>query len=315
MKILYVYKDYMGRRKLYGSEMSKLGHEVIYLKAEKKEANQFTPKCIKKTSPELLWLLNPFYVLNNMETIDYARSKNIPIVMYATYNPQVPYTDWLHIWNKIDFLFVHNLEFYRYLKKQGLNSYYMPIGFYPKMYSRCVKKKILDITFCGGVRTTVNYKTDMRCVCLQSLQKLGIIVYGGSLKNKLFGIKVHAYNTHNKQKSVYAMTKVNLDLPFFSPGHSFYNNGPHIKNRFFEIPATGNFMLTVRCEEFENIFEDTVGYYNFGDPDSLLEEAKRYIKDKKTRVEMANKAYKLVHEKHTFRHRFKQMFKILKNSL
>ena len=106
-------------------------------------------------------------------------------------------------------------------------------------------------------------------------------------------------------------TKVNLDLPFYSGVHEFYKNKYHLKNRFFEIPATGNFMLTLRYPETELFYDEShVGFY---DPnvDSLKEEVSRYLKDKKLREKKALNAYNLVHSKHTYKHRFEEMFRIL----
>ena len=90
-------------------------------------------------------------------------------------------------------------------------------------------------------------------------------------------------------------------------------NKYHLKNRFFEIPATGNFLLTVRCPEFLDIFgEDTVGYYD-DNIESLKENVKKYLRDKDLRVKMAKRAYKIVHQKHMYLHRFQEMFKIIES--
>jgi spore maturation protein CgeB len=146
------------------------------------------------------------------------------------------------------------------------------------------------------------------------LSNYNTIVYGGGFKGKVGEIPVKSYKGHKQQRNVYGITKINLDLPFFNTPHSFYKEGDkkyHIKNRFFEIPATGNFLLTVRCPEFLEIFgEDCVGYYD-DSIESLQENVKKYLKDKDIRKKMSKKAYKLVNEKHTYLHRFKDMFKII----
>jgi len=121
--------------------------------------------------------------------------------------------------------------------------------------------------------------------------------------------------SHQQQRNAYAITKVNLELPFFSAPCDKMRNRYHFKNRFFEIPATGNFLLSLRTNEFLEIFpEDTVGYYddNIG---SFKESVDKYLKDKKLRRKMAEKSYRLVHDKHTFLHRFKKMSKIIKQEI
>ena len=225
--------------------------------------------------------------------------------------PYIPYSECLEVWNKVDFLFVHNIEFHKFLKKNNLNSYYMPIGFYPEQYYKIKDKLIYDVMFCGTALSRDSCKNDKRAKYLRSLSKFKTIVYGKSFTGKVGNIKVKNYWTNFQQCRLYPKSKINLDLPFFHIEPSFYKDKYHIKNRFFEIPATGNFLLTVRCPEFLDIFpEDIIGYYD-DNIESLRESVDKYLKDKKLRKKMSEKSYKLVHQKHTFMHRFEEMFKII----
>ena len=161
-----------------------------------------------------------------------------------------------------------------------------------------------------------NKVKDNRCRYLNSIKNLNkVVAHSISFKGKLHkNIIVKACKTHQEQKQAYSQTKINLDLPFVSGGTSFYDNIYHLRNRFFEIPATGNFMMSIRCPKFIELFpEDTVGYYD--DIESFREIVIKYLKDKKIRNKMAEKSYKLAHQKHTFKHRFKEMCKILKSEL
>lgn len=314
MNILYVYKDYMKRRKIYGDLMEQCGHDVNYFEIrKKKEKNRIMPKDIKKANPDIVWFYNPIYIKNNPEAIDYIISKKIPIVLYATYMPSEPYPDAMDIWSKVDFLFVQNSELNQFLVEKGLNSYYIPMGFHPSQYykSKVVVPKKYDVSFCGTSLKKESASDDKRARYLRSIRKNNIVVYGLSFKGKVKNIPVKFYDSHDDQRSVYYKTKINLDLPFFYSSPSFYKDKYHIKNRLFEVPATNNFLLTTRCSEFLNIFqEDTVGYYD-DNIESLKENVNKYLKDDKLRIKMAKKSYKLVHEKHTFLHRFKEMLKII----
>ncbi|KKM82172.1 hypothetical protein LCGC14_1322220 [marine sediment metagenome] len=317
MKILYIYRDYKGRRKKYGELMEGFGNKVKYVKIKhKKEKNQIPESCVNKKI-DLVWFQNIFYIKNNPSLINCIKSLGIPICSYFTFNPQESYTEkkWMNVWKKIDYFFVQNKIFYDFLKKNNCNAYYMPLAFYPDQYYKTINNKKYDISFCGTDLIRETKDVDKRARYIQSLQKYNIAVYGDGFKNKVEGIPVFSYKTHSKQRNVYGKTKINLDLPFFcTPGEIYRkgNNRYHFKNRFFEVPATGNFLLTVRCPEFLDIFpEDVVGYYD-DDIESLKENVKRYLKDEKLRNEMAKKAYKLVHQKHTYLHRFKEMFKIIK---
>ena len=296
--------------------MTQCGHDVVYKKVSKMRKNGLTIKAIKKAKPDVLWLLNPFYVKSSKEAIAYARDKKIPIIMYGTINPQVPWAEWMNVWEKIDFLFIHHKACAEYLKNKGLNSYYMPIGFYPHMYNKRNGIHNYDVSFCGNIKSTANPKKDKRIIYINALRQYKTVVYGASFKGKVKKkIPVKQYTTHGQQSKVYSRTKINLGLPFFSNYHKFYRDICHIKNRFFEIPATNNFMITVRDPELMGFYdEDMVGFYD-DNVESLKETVARYIKDKKIRKEMSKKAYKYVHGEHTFKHRFDKIFEILKRDM
>ena len=317
MRILYIYRKYKDRRKKYGEMMERCGHEVIYVeKKDKFKNNQFDEKIIKKYKPDLVWFLNFWYVVHNPSFVDYLNKKKIPIVVYATYNPTVPYPDWDDIYEKIDHLFVHSKDMNEYLVKNNFNSHYMPIGFYSDQYFyNDVNNKNHDISFCGSVSIPPKTKTkdDDRIRYLRSLGKYNLVVYGNSFKNKLGKIPVIGYKNHEQQRKAYWNSKINLDVGAFFSGeyHNFYKNKYHIKNRFFEIPATKGFMLTVKCDEYLEIFpEDTVGYYD-ANIESLKENVNKYLKDDSLRIRMAEKAHKLVYQKHMYLHRFQEMFKLM----
>ena len=110
---------------------------------------------------------------------------------------------------------------------------------------------------------------------------------------------------------MYAQTRVNLDLPFVNSSHPFYQDQVHVKNRLFEGPATGNFLLEMQHPEFLELFgEDLVGYYE-PSIEAFVEAVRRYLADETLRRTMAEKAHRHAHQKHTFRHRFEEIFRIL----
>ncbi len=321
MKILFIYRDYKGRRKRYGQMMEKCGHKVSYLQIlEKKIKNQVHVRDIKKYNPDLVWIYTPYYISRKVisdETLNYIKSKKIFIVMYATIDPEISYIDMMNTWKKIDFLFVQYMPLCDFLKKNNLKAYYIPLGFYPDQYYKFVNKKKYDITFMGSSQSYLLPGKDKRVRYLQSLSdcKYKTVVFGESFNGRLKGIPIKNFRGHDIQRLVFSQSKINLDLPVINYKHSFYKNKYHLKNRSFEIPATCNFLLTLRCSEYLNIFpEDTIGYYD-NNIESFKESIDKYLKDKELRKKMSEKAYKLVHEKHTFYHRFKEMFQIIKNKI
>ena len=294
--------------------MEEQGATVKYLEiVNKRKKNQLPLKLLDKKSFDFIWFQKATFIKDNPLFVRYIKEKNIPIVLYNTYSPGTPYTEEMELWSKIDFLFVHNKEFYKFLKKNSFNAHYVPVGFYPEQYYKTINKKKFEVSFCGTALPKEDLNSDKRAIYIRSLSNFNTVVYGHTYKGKVGDIPVRSYKTHNEQRKIYSKTKINLDVPFFYSSPEFYKNKYHIKNRFFEIPATGNFLLTVRCPEFLDIFdENTVGYYD-DNLESLKENVKRYLKDDEKREKMAEKAYKLVHQKHTFTHRFEKMFKILRS--
>ena len=306
----------MNRRKGYGDMMSRCGHDVDYFEIWKKDhKNKLKPEHIKQMNPDIVWFFNPIYIRNNPQAVDVIRARKIPIVLYNTYMPNEPYEQSMDIWEKIDFLFVHNLELHEFLVGKGIDAHYMPIGFYPYQYftGGVELDNKYDVSFCGTALPRDSYEDDKRAKYLRALKKEDIVVFGESFLGKVKDIPVKGYSTHEEQRNIYWRSRINLDLPFFHSSPSFYKNKYHIKNRFFEIPASYGFLLTVKCPEFLKIFgEDEIGYYE-DSVESLKENVERYLKDEKKRRGMAERSYQIVHQKHTYLHRFEAMFRIIEN--
>ena len=316
MKILYIYNDYGARRKIYGQIMSDLGCDVRYKRVlHKREINTIKIKHIKQHSPDVLFIRTPYNISHGMneEIFNYLKKNKIILMIYSTINPSISYSEQLKMWKKTDVAFVIDRSFCNFLQKNNVNAHYLPIAFHPSQYYKTVKKEKYDISFMGSA---LKRTYDKRSIYLQQLfnKRYKMKISGHFFENKITGLKVQPFRGHDIQRVTYAETKINLDLPFID-GCDFYKNRYHFKNRFFEIPATRNFLLTVRCPEFLDILpEDVVGYYD-DNVESLKENVDKYLKDDHLRKSMSKKAYKLVHQKHTFRHRFEKILKILKGNI
>lgn len=321
MKILYIFKEYKDRRARYADIIRSFGHNVDIIEINnKKEAGQITEKDIKKHNPDMLFLLSPFYIALGVITKDaiaYCKNKNILIICYSTLNTQVPYYEWIHVWKKFDVFFAQNIHLHKYLLSISVNSYYLPLGFHPDQYylvSNSQNIKNIPVSFMGNPQTTVDPCFDRRALWLKYLinNNVDIKIYGkGFIERGIAG--AISFNTHVAQALVYHRTKVNIDLPFINSSECFYEDIYHIKNRFFEIPACNEFLLTIRDDEFVNILNDDMVGYCGNYPEAMREEIDRYLKDDKLRVKMAKRAYREVIQKHTFMHRFQEIFKILES--
>lgn len=321
MKILYLYHKYFARRKEYGEIMSRLGHDVSYLRIDKKNNPNFKLEIevIENKKPDLLWILSPFYISNGLITedvIEFVRNKNIPIVLYGCFDVKVPYLEWVDtIWKKMDFLFMDSLVCATDLKKCGLPAYYVPLGFYPEQYfHRTRTQKTYDVSFMGSEFKRSKRSLYLDAICNRFPSK-NIGIFGEAFVGKItVDHTVYPYSTHQEQRKVYSKSIINLDLPFVAPLHPFYEKILTIKNRFFEIPATGNFMMTAKCDEFLEFFtKKDVAYYE-DNIESLLDTIKFWLRPKRLEQRrcMAMRAYEKVHNHHTYEHRFQKMFGIIK---
>lgn len=313
MRVLYVYKEYGARRRKYGYEMAKLGHKVSFIKLKsKRKPNQIKENIIKEYEPDMVWLLSPFFVLHNVisrETIEILKQKSIPIVTYATFNTQIAYNEMDDIWKTFDFFFAQQKDFYKYLKDIDVNTYYMPLAFYPDQYKPLKMKQTIQISFAGNPQTTVDVKKDKRLSYLKALDRFDVKIYGEAFRKR--GMVANDYHSHGQQCRLYAESKINLDLPFINSSLKFYDDQYHLKNRFVEVPATNNFLMTVKCDEFVDMLDETmVGYFDDG-IESMIEMVSKYLKDKNERERMSKRAYVEVVNNHTFSHRFKKMFNII----
>jgi len=324
MNIIYLYHNYYKRRALYADIMRKLGHNVYAIdvgnKMHSKKKDHLPIKLIKKIKPDIIWLLSPFYIANGIiseEKIQYLKDNNIFISVYGCFDVETPYTEWIDsVWKKIDFLFLDSLICARDLKKRGIDAHFVPLGFHTGQYyyfrGNCKKK--IDFSFMGSSQKTSKYQKRIKYInkLHEELPDLNIKVYGNSFKGHLLtGIKCHSFNCHAHQRQVYARSKISLDLPFVNTSCPFYKDMLTIKNKFFELPATGNFMLTVKSEESLRFFSDKEIGYCDDNIESMKDKIKYYLNHTVEREKMAERAYCIAHKHHTYTHRFIEMFSII----
>lgn len=305
MRILYIYHEEYGRRKRYKLEMEKLGHDVISVDVSSCLSPEWNPKILDitgqgKNGYDVIWLLSPLYLeyppLKNL--VDYFKSERTLLVTYSSFDPSSSPESNDHIWSQFDVFFCQHLDFTNYLEELGVNVHYIPIGFYKHQYYPIDVKKTMGISFAGVVSNHVSKY-------LEALTDFDIKIFGTSMSN----IQHTSYYSHEEQNNIYARSKINLDIPFIN-GVSLYTGLTEIKNRFFEIPASKQFLLTMKSYETSQFFDETmVGFYK--DIDTMREAVSRYMKDDRLRKTMAEKSYKEVISKHTFSQRFKSMFQIL----
>lgn len=313
MKIFYAYHEYYDRHSKFADVMRDLGHVVVSKETQgKSNPGQIGIQDVNGGF-DLVWLLSPACISNKVITdsaLSYIKSKDIPIAIYSTFRTSIPYTEMIDVWDKIDYAFVMNKRLAGFLSDKGLGGYYVPMGFHPDQYFLEERPSKYDITFMGSTQSTRSVGEDKRVQYLQALaEKNNLEVFGGRFNKR--GVKSNLYSTHKEQRIVYTSSKINLDLPFVNSPHPFYENMIHIKNRFFEIPATNSFLLTLRHPDFTEILDESmVGYFD-DDPDSLIESANKFLNDDELRNKMAKRAYNEIVKHHSYAKRFEHMIDIV----
>ena len=276
MKILYIFHEFFDRHEKYGHIINGLGHDVTFKRITRKTIpNQVNLNDVSG-GYDLIWLISPFLISEkviNDEALNYIKTKKIPIAVYSTLHTNKKIEDMVPVWTKIDFCFVQNKLLNKKLKEGGANSFFIPIGFNLDQYYPVKRFKRYDLSFSGSPQTMVPIEEDRRVQHILALQKYyKVKVFGLTFNER--GIRAGRCTTHRKFRSIYAKTKINLDLPYVnSPGdvHGFML---HQKNRFFEIAASRAFLLTARFEEYLEILDESmVGYYGPDNVESLIAEA------------------------------------------
>lgn len=311
MKILYIYHEYYDRRGRYADVMRGLGHHVdtIFLK------NKTTPDQVTVddlTGYDIVWLLSAHYLAYRVlteKTIQAIKSSGTKLVSYTTIPTTIPIKSWLEFYRMFDLLFFQDTGSVDYLVKHGVKAIYMPLGFHPDQYPLKRRRAKYDITFMGNPQTNVPVEQDLRVKLINRLKSFNIVVFGDMFKGKLNPeIPVYSYKTHTKQVKVYSQSKINLDLPYINSALPEYRGRYHAKNRLFEIPATGNFLLTANCDEFRSLMGDTsCGFFQ---PEDIEGAVARYLVDDQLREEISENGRHIV-KKHTFEKRFDRMFEII----
>lgn len=312
MKILYIYHEYYNRRGKYADIIRTLGHNVDTIRVHgKTEPNQVQPKHVR--GYDIVWLLSAHYLVHNVITnraIAEMKRSGAKLIAYTTLDTTTPLEKWLNFYRLLDWLFFQHKASVDYLRRNKVNAVYMPLGFHPDQYPLTRGEAKYDITFMGSPQTNVSTSEDLRVRLLNRLRRSNIVVFGRGFKGTLHPeIPEYSYNTHEEQVEVYSQSKINLDIAYINSALPEYRGKFHVKNRLFEIPATGSFLLTNDCEEFRLLLgDDACGFY---DPGNIEEVVSYYLANDQLRKKIADRGCHVVRSRHTFEQRFKKMFEII----
>lgn len=315
MNILYLYHEYGNRRKKYGEIMKYLGNNVKYYNIKRKLKDKSIP-IHTLNGIDLVWTLSTFYNYSGImdeEFISTIKKKGILLATYTTISTQVPLKEWSKTYEIYDYVFLQNKQIVGMLDNKKIR--YIPLGYHPDQYYPLNNKKLKhDISFMGSPQTTVPVEQDLRCKILNQVgERFAIKIYGKEFAKRFKGLKIYKFKTNRKQRNIYNSTLINLNISYINSTLEVYRNVLHLKNRFFEIPACKSFLLTQRFPEAEEIFKDNIHCAYYNNIEDLLYKIEYYLKNPNQAREIAERGYVEVKNKHTYWHRFREMFEIIKN--
>jgi len=125
------------------------------------------------------------------------------------------------------------------------------------------------------------------------------------------GIKVDVWGTgwgHGRVSlmemiQIYNQSKINLNISAASTSAV-----TQIKGRDFEVPGTGQFMLTGYSEELTHYYEDGKEVAMYRDMDDAIDKIRYYLKQNDERQNIAQQGFSKAIAQHTYEQRFNTIF-------
>lgn len=319
MNILYIIHEYGNRWVKFATFLRRLGHNVdLEVLKDKRIPNQITAK---RYSPkyDIVWAFAADYICYKVlsdDFIDAVKNARSVFIGWCTLNTVIPFKDWVNNFKVYDTCFLHSKLVTEMAKSTGLtNVYYMPYGFDRDEYYKINTRKKFNITFMGSAQTNKPPEEDSRAQIINALKGFGIRVFGKTLKGRVDkSIKVSRFSTHRKMNKVYNQSKINLNIPLINSSLPEFVDQYHPKNRFYEIPGSGNFMIGGYADEFNEHFNEGIHCAYYHDIDDLCSKVQYYLTHEKEREEIALAGYYYALKYHQTIFRFRDMMNIIEET-
>jgi len=316
MKILYITHDYGERWIKYAEFIQGFGHEVdlIALK-DKRTPGQVTLQEYSSRY-DIVWAFAADYIHFKVLTDEFLKAvKDGPCVFvgYCTMNTMIPFKQWVNNFRIFDTCFLHSKLVTQMAKEEGLsNVYYMPYGFDCEEYYPFKVRKKFNLTFVGSPQTNFSPEDDDRVKIINALKSFKIRVWGERFKNRLEkGIKISKFSTHKEMNKIFNQSKINLNVPIINSPLPEFLNKYHPKNRFYEIPGSGSFMLCGYDDEACEQFQEDLHCAYYHSIEDLCEKVEYYLSHEKEIEQIAEAGYQHAVKYHQTKFRFKEMLNIL----
>lgn len=296
MKILYVYREWYHRFKIFGQIMQKLGHEVI----SKELSNE---KVHRKDVDwcDIVWIHKP-------QLLKYVPDHNKPII---TYNPAI--STW-KVDGEREYAPFHKVFIPSKYEVEALKDIcednkfiYVPWGYDQRRYFHKSTPKKIDYSYAGAGQKEER-KTEW---LLKAKERLPITFFGRQIC-RAAKVKERTYSRHTEQRKIYWRTKCNIDCPLTNERRDFI---PYQKMRFFEIPACGEILLTYYSDEFAELFDPDTEVFYYRTLDELVDKAQWIVKNYDKLDSVRADAIQRAQYDHTFEGRISVILNYMKGQI
>jgi spore maturation protein CgeB len=265
---------------------------------------------------DIVWAFAADYIWNKVLSDDFiyvVKNSNSMFIGYCTLNTLIPFKKWVSNYEVYDLCFLHSKLVTKMARDEGLsNVLYMPYGFDMDEYYKLNIRKKYNVTFMGSAQTNFPPEDDERAKILNGLKQFKIRVFGQSFDGRLDrSIKLRDFSTHEEMNRIYNQSKINLNIPLINSPLPEFINKNHPKNRFYEIPGSGNFMICGYDDEFNEQLHEDVHCSYYRDIDDLCSKIEYYLTHDNEREEISDSGHKYVLENHQTVFRFRDMMKII----
>ncbi|HOK41831.1 MAG TPA: glycosyltransferase [bacterium] len=259
-------------------------------------------KEIKNNHYDLLFIIKGHFI--HSETIKAIKEHNKKIKIFIWYIDD-PFICWLD--NNQYFLFQESMKSIKYVDKifvfdeyfvDGIKyrlnkeTYYLPLAFDDNIYKKLELPKKYNISFIGC-------QTNERYEHLKLLEDYGLVLFGGDWQE----LNKHKYGNVvplDKTNQIYNQSLINFNYHRIQTVYG-------ANTRTFEVPGSGNFLLTDYRKSMEQLFEIGKEIECFKSKEELKEKVKYYLENKNKIFEISEAGYKRAIKEHTYKHRIKSV--------
>lgn len=276
-----------------------LGHEVKAVDAGIDWLNSYNANL--KFKPDLVFCSRTKVLTEQVERI---KQKSNPIICMWNVDTKTKIKKWSHLFSLIrlcNYHFIVDSKTIPEWKNLNPNTFWLPQGLQNELYDK--PKKITDddreryscdVSFAGRCRGYHKRR-----------QHYFDAIMGMDVKFNRWGCAGNpkVYNEeHNKMVS---LSKINL----CSSGWPL--NGKYTSVRNYKVMGAGGFALELYRVGIYDIFPgDTLDYYK--DPNDLVERIRYWLDHEEERKQVADRAYRWVHENATYTHRIRMALDYMK---